>query len=231
VLRRHLEEPGLSELLETGGAVPAHEREELYGEAISTLERHIESLRGVADADFQEHLREIEERIAVLRDRVRNPREKIDPASLAPVYKNVSQSLIDSVNDVGDPLTDACSKCHFVDRARIANVQKEQRNLYSAEFNHRAHVKVRGCLDCHDQLPFEMPGAADKDAEEEDGERSAAVLNLPGIDSCTSCHNAELVSRRCTTCHEYHPHKERRDDFSRLVRGAAPERVPLEGGG
>lgn len=227
VLRTHLEEPGLAELVETGGTVPAREREELYGEALATLERHLEGLRGVADASFQDHLREIDARIAVLRDRVRNPHEETDPSLLAPVYKRVSQTLIDAVNDVGDQLTSACTQCHFVDRARIANVQKAQRQLYSAEFNHRVHVKVRGCLDCHDRIAFGNAGAA----QEEDEARSAAVLNLPGIASCTTCHNAELASSRCITCHEYHPHKERRNDFSGLVGWSSPAFDPLEGGG
>jgi hypothetical protein len=38
----------------------------------------------------------------------------------------------------------------------------------------------------------------------------SAIQNLPRIENCRTCHNAEETSNRCVTCHVFHPNKTQR---------------------
>ncbi|MDJ0788535.1 MAG: hypothetical protein QNK05_17145 [Myxococcota bacterium] len=42
-------------------------------------------------------------------------------------------------------------------------------------------------------------------------------VNLPGVESCRSCHSSKEAGDSCTTCHEYHPHKDRGAHLSRFL--------------
>ena len=96
-----------------------------------------------------------------------------------------------------------CLQCHTVDRATIRRVQRTQSVLWRARYDHRPHVMLRGCLDCHARIPFAdhlgsgVPVAAELD--------NAAIQNVPGIETCRQCHTPDLSFDRCRTCHEFHP--------------------------
>jgi uncharacterized membrane protein len=110
-----------------------------------------------------------------------------------------------------DDLTQPCRQCHQVRDATLVRVQKDQRVLHRAEFDHRAHILQLRCLDCHTEIPI---AAALASAEGVDLSRDvAATQNLPGIESCRDCHRPGLVSNRCVTCHAFHPDRQRRADL------------------
>lgn len=97
-----------------------------------------------------------------------------------------------------------CTMCHVINSGRIAPVQQEQRVFTRAEFNHQSHVSIQPCLGCHAEIPItrDMPGSPIAD--------QSATLNIPKIANCQSCHNSNLTSANCVTCHEFHPNKQSR---------------------
>lgn len=107
---------------------------------------------------------------------------------------------------IGDPgriadlvgrLLKPCLECHRATPAGIETVQRDQRVLSRAEFDHLAHAIQQDCLECHDRLL------------REEGDRSE-VQHVPGIDSCRSCHRPGKTPDTCIECHFYHPDKDRR---------------------
>lgn len=99
-------------------------------------------------------------------------------------------------------LTEPCRTCHAVADAGIRRVQKDQRTLRRAEFDHRAHLVARPfCLDCHGAIP----GLWDPAAPEHDPRDVAETQNLPAIAACRPCHTPRQAGDRCTTCHLFHP--------------------------
>jgi uncharacterized membrane protein len=90
-------------------------------------------------------------------------------------------------------------------------VQRDQQVLRRAQFNHRAHIVQRRCLECHTEIPIiaqadsakAVPASLDR----------AAIQNIPGIENCRVCHNANETSNRCVTCHYFHPNKTNRSSM------------------
>jgi hypothetical protein len=119
----------------------------------------------------------------------------------------LSKEELNALKTFSLDLTEACRKCHVVSNASILRVQKDQRVLRRSEFNHRAHILQRRCLDCHNKIPIAdlMKTTAAIDPEKD----RSAIQNLPLIQDCKSCHAPDLVSQRCVTCHEFHPDKSR----------------------
>ena len=102
-------------------------------------------------------------------------------------------------------LTEACRECHQVRNATIVRVDSDQRELGRAEFDHRAHIVQRRCLDCHSEIPIaEHLETEAKPAPELD---HSGIYNLPVVDTCRECHDPRQASDRCVTCHLFHPDK------------------------
>ena len=71
------------------------------------------------------------------------------------------------------------------------------------------------CLECHTAIPIQELVAQ---GASEDGQPplpvdpevdNASIQNLPRIERCRTCHEPGRVSNRCTTCHLFHPDKDR----------------------
>jgi hypothetical protein len=88
-----------------------------------------------------------------------------------------------------------CPECHTMENAssavpKVTPPEVPGRWYTQSRFVHVPH-KVLGCTTCH--------SAAEKSTQTSD-------ILLPGIKSCTSCHNdSDSGLSRCTRCHLYHP--------------------------
>jgi hypothetical protein len=182
-------------------------------EAIQTLQDYVRGLRGQEQKNVQNDLDRIEAILATVRKRLRD-----QPATAADIRLLIEQStkpttiLRGEYRAVVDSLTIRCQECHMLAEASIARVRKEQNTLMRAEFDHRAHVLHRRCLECHTEIPitvvvndtmrvndFKKPEVKKKDR--------SVMQNLPSIDNCTECHNPSQSSNKCVTCHYFHPNK------------------------
>jgi hypothetical protein len=182
----------------------------VYQEALQSLQSYAGGLRSRLEPEIQDDLNRIEVQIKnaqrMLRDQMNagaTPQFVPDPAAPSP-----NPEIETLVSD----LTSACQKCHVVARASIQRVAKDQRVLKRAEFDHRAHILDRRCLECHIEIPIlRTPGDTTKVNNRAFG---AAIQNVPGIENCRECHNASQSSNRCVTCHYFHPNKTNRSSLS-----------------
>ena len=110
------------------------------------------------------------------------------------------------MGQVARKLTSPCQDCHKLDGMRIAPVEQDQHTLRRAEFDHRAHVLVLRCLDCHSAIPIREYFEGQENVDE--SLDKSGTQNIPGIASCKGCHAAS-GSSTCTTCHYFHPDKNR----------------------
>jgi len=215
-LRRELyADPGLADLLKTSAEVPAHEISVLYEEAIATLEDHALGLRGRPEPEVQAELERITALLEELRRAVRDPYTPLDETAfllaLGEPRSDLGSDRIEEIHALIGELTQPCQRCHRVENATIARVQKDQRVLRRAEFDHRAHILQVRCLECHAEIPIqELAGSTDPVAAELD---QAAIQNLPRIATCRQCHTPQLASDRCVTCHYFHANKSRRSEM------------------
>ena len=217
-LRRQLyPEAGLADLLVTDAYVPEHATVELYEEAIDSLEGQIHSLRSQPETAVQEELDHLGALLDRVEQRLRDPLAPLDEEAffrgLDVEREDLDPEVVESIEELVADLTQACQECHFVDRATIARVQKDQQSFRRAEFDHRAHVLDRRCLDCHNQIPIAQ---ALVDPEVDLSLDRAEVRNLPAAESCQECHAPQRVTNQCVTCHVFHPNK----NHTRLLRYA-----------
>lgn len=213
MLRRTLyPEAGLADLLRASPQVAAHQGSVLYREAAQTLRKYLSQLQGQAsDRSAMRELVELDQLLAQTEARIRQGDFPADDSRflLPPVNPRLDDRQVRQIEDYAHQLSEACLKCHSLEEATIARVQKDQRVLRRAEFNHRLHVLQRRCLDCHQDIPFlDFIGplaASDKSPEEDPSADNAAIQNIPGIEACQSCHRSGRVSNSCVTCHRFHP--------------------------
>lgn len=202
---------GLADLLETTADVPAHEVEALYREALATLGEQALGLRGRAEPEVQAELARIITLIEGIERRLEDPLVALDETdfllALEPGRDGAGGDAGQSIEALAAELTAPCLQCHSLRQATIVRVQKDQRSLRRAEFDHRAHILQARCLDCHRAIPIEEAIASGRDVEPE--EDRAAILDLPSLETCQQCHTARLASNRCVTCHLFHPDKDR----------------------
>jgi hypothetical protein len=210
---------GVAELLKTSGQISAQNKKALttviYQEAIQTLRDHAAGLRGQAEPEVQRELAKIDSLLQAARNKLqRQPRSNGEGKFLWPA-KNLNASLtpeqVAGFNDLAVSLTEPCRECHAVAEASLLRVQKDQQILQRAQFNHRAHVVQRRCLECHTEIP--IVATADSAATVKSSKDRAAVQNVPGIENCRACHNTEETSNRCVTCHYFHPNKTNRSSM------------------
>ena len=196
---------GLADLLRTSADVPATDRSRLYDEALATARSYTESLHGRGDERIHEAALEFSRMVETLEGAIAAPATRLDdaPFRLGPANPRLTDGQLAELDAFAEGLTKPCRKCHTVSQATIRRVQTDQSVLRRARFDHRPHVIQRGCLDCHERIPFadhagnRRPVSADLD--------SATIQNVPGIATCRQCHAEGLVSDRCVTCHEFHP--------------------------
>ncbi|MFQ5524779.1 MAG: cytochrome c3 family protein [Thermoanaerobaculia bacterium] len=206
---------GLADLLETSPNTEPHELRALYREAIGALEEQAIGLRGRPEQEIQAELAAIEDLLGKLAREVEEPFAALDETvfelALGDKSTDLSEDEVVSIELLVEELTTPCRQCHRVEDATIGRVQKDQRALRRAEFDHRAHILQARCLDCHDRIPIEDELEAEDPPDT--SLDNASIQNLPAIDSCRRCHAARLASDRCVTCHLFHPNKSRRSEL------------------
>jgi len=217
---------GLADLLKTSGTLSSpNDRTAaaaVYQEALQALQNATMGLRGQPQHNVQNDLSKIDSLLSRARKRLRDqPMQAADLRLFLEkpeVNPNFTLDQIQEYDDFINSLTEPCQKCHMLAEASIARVRKEQIALVRAEFDHRAHLIYKPCLECHAAIAItEGEGDSIKVRDYSKVSKSedrSAIQNLPGIDNCTECHNPSQSSNRCVTCHYFHPNKTNR---SRLL--------------
>ena len=207
--------PGLVDLLKTSGDVSSNNVGILYREAVQTLRQYALGLRSRPEKFVQRDLVRIDQYLQVVEKRLRDPYTPLDDTKflLGTAVKNSSltQDETTEFENFVNLLTEPCQVCHLVANATILRVQKDQRILKRAEFNHRDHILQRRCLDCHSRISF--PESAGPAAAAVQSIDHARIQNIPGIETCQECHQAKVTSNRCITCHNFHPNKSQRSNL------------------
>ena len=216
---------GLADLLRASPDATPQDTRALYREALATLEEQIVGLRGRPEPEIQEELRTLEAVVGDLREEVERPFAPLDESefllALGRRDEGLSGEETEALEQLVADLTEPCRACHLIEAATIARVEKDQRQLRRAEFNHRAHVVQAGCLDCHDAIPIAENLAAEAGAEVDEALDRAAIQNLPRIEKCRGCHGPRRASERCVTCHLFHPDTTHRRELV-LAREVTP---------
>jgi hypothetical protein len=183
-----------------------------YQEALQTLQDYAMGLRGRPEPEIQMELTKIDSLLEMAQAQLRRqPDMAVNDRFLwaAPqLNPDLTPAQVEDLKIFVDDLTKRCQECHIVSNASIARVQKDQRILNRAEFDHRAHILERRCLECHIEIPIvSRPGDTTVVKKSQD---RAAIQNIPTIANCRECHNASESSSRCVTCHYFHPNKTNR---------------------
>ena len=221
---------GLADLLQASPHAPPHALKTLYHEAIATLEGYLLELRSRPEAEVQEDLNHIESLLQDLKQGLDDPYLPLDETGFLLALEETSPDLdpdtLSEIQSLADDLTEPCRTCHILDDLTIRRVQKDQRTLRRADFNHKAHILQRRCLDCHHEFGNEdFDGIIDGTLQPADLKARfpndhASVVNLPDIESCKSCHTPALAANNCITCHDFHPD---RDRHAHLLVEEAPQ--------
>jgi len=212
-IRRQLRpDPGLGDLLRAAvGPGWSGSEVDLYREAIVYLRDLARELRGHGRG-VERKLQEIDRFLELAEARLDGGDRGagIEPFLTAGSYdRALSDQEIAQLQDLAEGLTAPCIKCHTVSDAAILRVEKDQKVLSRARFNHRAHLVQRPfCADCHGAIP----GLLDEASWVEELD-VAQTWNLPGIDSCRQCHNPQEASNQCITCHTFHPGRDAGTEF------------------
>lgn len=213
-LRRLLyPDAGVADLLVASAATEPGRTSELYHEAVDTLEDWARGLRGTADPEVQGQLTRVDHLLVEIRRALDDPTTPLDPTELLLALDQpaeVEPEVAEEIDLLVADLTANCTVCHRLDRLTIARVEENQRTMRRAEFNHRAHIIQRRCLDCHGELPIlEAVSGAEIEPERD----RAELYNLPRIETCRECHQGGLTADSCTTCHLFHPDTGRHADL------------------
>jgi hypothetical protein len=204
---------GISALLNASGKSEEDARVQ-YQEAIDTLKDYEVELRSRPQREVQTDLQKIDATLKLVQRKMEDPTVYLDPAVFQKspaVNPKLTAAQVKAFKDFALELTQPCQKCHLVKDAAIQTVQKDQRILHRAEFDHRAHILQRRCLDCHNTIPIADMIKGTK--AHYDTRDTAEVQNIPTIENCRQCHNSQSVSNRCVTCHEFHPNKTHRSSM------------------
>ena len=196
---------GLADLLTASADAGPADRWRLYDEALATLRSRTDELRGSDEDGVRATVLEFDRMMEALERRIGDAGPAYDdaPFRLGPPDPRLTADQIDAVEAFAARVAEPCLQCHTVERATIRRVQRTQSVLRRARYDHRPHVMLRGCLDCHARIPFDehlgtdVPVPAELD--------NAAIQNVPGIETCRRCHTPDLSFDRCRTCHEFHP--------------------------
>ena len=201
---------GLADLLVASADVAPADEAELYAEALATLRAEADGLRDQDEDWVHAALLELDRDLGMLEARIADPGTTLNDTRFRFGLRDsrLGDAQLADIDAFARELAEPCVACHTVERATIGRVRQEQSVLRRARFDHRAHVIQRGCLDCHTAIPFaELLGAEGPVDATVD---NAAIQNVPGIETCRSCHAPNRASDSCVTCHEFHPNRSAR---------------------
>ena len=206
---------GIAELLKSTGDVPTYEVRKLYVEAVKTLRTYADGLRSRPEPEIQRELLLIGRQLDKVEETLRDPYASLDDTKflLSTAVENPRLNTDDKnqITRVVDNLTKPCQKCHYLSHATILRARADQKTLRRAEFNHRAHILQRRCLECHTAIPF--AGYVGNKARPTEAQDNSGIQNIPTIETCLQCHTASNGSNACRTCHEFHPNKNQRSNL------------------
>lgn len=214
-----IEDQGLEAMLNTAPNPQMPNLRERNRQIIETLKEYADQLRGRPEVEIQLDLRIIDSLIRIAERSLNGdlrllfsknmnfPESRINP--------NLTQVQVDGYLQVANDLTSAanklCQECHLMSNAAIVSFNGNQRSLVRAEFDHRAHILERQCLECHNMIPVTTEMNPDTVAAK--ALDISATNNIPGIENCRECHNKGKTSSTCVTCHQFHPNKEHRGNL------------------
>ncbi len=209
---------GLSELLQASADGARKPPGRLYAEAISTLRSYITGLRSRPEPEIQSDLAILDSLVKASARRTQAINGLSSSAfSLAAMPIVAPEPQKQDFLQFADRLTTPCRVCHTLSNASILGVNADQRKLMRAEFDHRAHILQRRCLECHTEIPINQV-VVNKDTSAQLVARDrSAIQNLPKISMCAECHNQSEASNKCTTCHYMHPNKNNRSSLQLFV--------------
>jgi hypothetical protein len=213
---------GLADLLNASGRGAMKSRLQIYNEAIKTLQEYMTGLRSRPEPEVQMELMKIDSLLKEAQQTV-NSNGAMLPDILSMMNmmaenSSLTQSQRNDLEVLALKLTKPCLECHYVEHAAILSVKASQRTFMRAEFDHRAHITQRRCLECHDIIPVGQALAGDTTI-------LATVLmidkagthNIPMVDNCFECHTTKAGSNSCVTCHFMHPNKGNRSSLQLFV--------------
>ncbi len=219
-------EVGLSDLLNAAGAGAEKGNQQSYNEAIQTLREYVTGLRPRPEKEIQQELTTIDSLLDVASRVVNTPAVTLSDSLFRITVRMENPSLTaqqkQDISDFGEKLAKPCLECHYVERAAILGVKAIQRTFSRAEFDHRAHITQRRCLECHDVIPIDDALSDDSLAVTRAAAKIptldiAATHNIPKKENCIECHTAGAGSNECITCHFMHPNKTQRGSLQLFV--------------
>ncbi|MDA1095077.1 MAG: cytochrome c3 family protein [Acidobacteria bacterium] len=83
-----------------------------------------------------------------------------------------------------------CLTCHELSGPKLAQVRVAEPVMTRARFDHAPHVIQTACAACHASVTTSG---------------LATDVNVPGVETCQSCHRPREARADCATCHVYHP--------------------------
>jgi len=190
----------------------------MYAEVISTLRQYATELRSRPEPEIRRELFTIDSLLRIAQRQASTPGAVLpEPVALLSVPSaGLDPTQRQDFVEFSLKLTRPCQVCHVVRDAGILGVKSVQRTLQRAEFNHRAHLFERRCLECHTEIPVEQAllradttGVAAKDR--------ASTQNVPSRANCLECHSPARASSTCVACHHMHPNKENRGNLQLAV--------------
>jgi hypothetical protein len=206
---------GLADLLNVSADVEPNDARVLYEEALATLRAYAEGLRAQPEREVQDELDEVNRLIQRATERLRDPYAPLDETrfsiSVADLNPDLTPDQVVSYRDFIDQLTQPCQQCHLVETATLARPQVDQEVLTRAEFDHGAHIIHRRCLQCHTEIPIQQLTATETKVDSL--RDNAAILNIPTLATCQTCHTDDKASNTCVTCHLFHPDKSQRSNL------------------
>lgn len=214
-----LADQGLEAILNTVANPQNPNFQARQNEIIKTLKDYAHQLRGRPEEEIQLDLLIIDSLINMAQKSLRTDLQLISSKNMnvQPVQfnPNLTQNQIEGFLQVASDLTSAgnklCQECHIVQNAGIVSFNGDQRSLKRAEFDHRAHILERQCLDCHNVIP--MTAEMNPDENARNALDISATHNIPGIENCRECHGGGKTASTCVTCHQFHPNKEHRGNL------------------
>ena len=200
---------GLADLLKASADVEPRDARKLYEEAIATLRDYVEALRAEPEQQVQNELEDIEMLLKYVEQRLRDPYSPLDETRFAISAASLDTALTaeqaEAYHRFIDELTEPCQECHYVENATILRAQVDQEVFTRAEYDHRAHIIQRRCLECHTAIPIRELTALD--AAPDSTRDHAGIQNIPTIATCQTCHTDAQAANTCITCHLFHPDK------------------------
>jgi hypothetical protein len=209
----------LADLLNAAARGARKSKQLVYKEMIETLKNYVLGLRSQPEPEIQAELTRIDSLLKEATQKVSSGAALLPDvagmASALAMNPNLTADQRQSIEDYALKLTKPCLECHEVDHAAILSVKASQRKLMRAEFDHRAHITQRRCLECHTAIPVAQALAGDTTGIA--AIDRAATQNIPAIENCFACHTKDAGSNTCVTCHFMHPNKQNRSNLQLFV--------------